>query len=77
MYTTMTPEKKFLVSAIVCLLGIVLIIIGIVYLWNLVLVVPGLIIFGVGIRFLIHYLYKIITGKDTPGMRFWKWVLEK
>ena len=73
----MTPEKRFIVSTIVCLIGIVLIILGIVNRWNLVLVLPGLIIFGIGIRFLIHYLYKIITGKDTPGMQFWKWVLKK
>ena len=50
---------------------------GIVNWWNLVLVIQGFVVLGVGGRFLIHYLYKMKTGKDTPGMRFWKWILKK
>ena len=76
-YTKIRPEKKFHVSAIVCVLGIVLKILGVAYSWNLVLALPGFFIFGGEIRFLIHYLYKIFTGKDTPSMRFWTWVLNK
>ena len=43
----MTPKEKFLLSSIVCIIGIVFIIIGIVNRWDIVFVIPGLIIFGV------------------------------
>ena len=40
------------------------------------LAVGGL-LFAVSGRFLIACVYKNRTGKDTGGVRFWKWLLNK
>jgi len=73
----MTYEKKFQVSAIVCLLGIILFIIGYLDSWNPVFLVPGAIMFSTGMKFGIAYIYRIKTGKHTLGMRFWIWVFKR
>ena len=46
------------------------------FLWNPVLAILGALIFVVGIQFLIAYLYRIKTGRDTFGIRFWIWVFK-
>lgn len=42
-----------------------------------VLLAPGLIMGVIGLKFLIAFLWKLRTGKDTKGMQFWKWVGRK
>lgn len=75
----MTPKKKAQIWGIICLIGFLFISIEFLILSVTGiftgLVIIGMLIIAVGLRFLIHYIYKTKTGKDTPGMRFWKWVL--
>jgi len=73
----MTDEKKLRIWGSVCLLSIALTLVGIVDGWNVAFFVPGLMFFSVAIKFFIHYVYKVKTGKDTRGMRFWKGVGRK
>ena len=73
------PSKKSVALFSLLTLGGVLLFVAGLLVWPgnpAPLVVGGLVV-AVSGRFLIAYVYKYTTGKDTGGVRFWKWFLNK
>jgi hypothetical protein len=75
----MTPKKKAQIWGTITIVGFIFLLIDLLLMISMGvftgLFIIGMLMFVIGVKFFIAYLYRVKKGKDLGGMRFWKWVL--
>lgn len=67
---TANAYRKARIWTGICLVAVCLFIVGL--LWRPALMIIGGLTLLIGIQILMAHIYRIKTGKDTHGMRFWR-----